>query len=82
MILPTKQIPPSQSLIGIGSLLLGRLRRPTTVSALWYSVNEVPAIGSFERFLMTLSMLYAMELVDFKDGLIFRKKTKNAETNK
>jgi hypothetical protein len=81
MILPTKQIPPSHSLIGIGSLLLSRLRRATTVSALWHSVNKEESIGSFERFLLTLSMLYTMELIDLQDGLIIRKKATNAEKN-
>lgn len=80
MILPTKQIPPSKSLLGIGGLLLSRLRRSATVSSLWHSVRDEKSIGSFERFLLVLTMLHAIGLVEWEDGLLVRKNI-NAKKN-
>lgn len=79
MILPTKQIPPSKSLLGVGSLLLSKLGRSTTVSALWHSVREIEDVGSFERFVSTLAMLHAMDLVHLENGILKRRR-KNAKT--
>lgn len=81
MILPTKQIPPSHCLLGLGSRLLLRLRRPTTLSALWYGAKDNLALGNFEQFLTTISMLYAMGLVDLDNGLLVRKKIADAKKN-
>lgn len=72
MILPTKHIPVENSFIGIGALLLAYLDQPTTVSSLWQKVRKLPQIATFERFTLTLDLLYIMNIIEFRDGNIRR----------
>lgn len=72
MILPTKHIKPQDSLIGIGSTLLTNLRGAKTVTELWDGVRHLPGIVSFERFVLGLDLLYAMELVVLDRGMLKR----------
>ncbi|WP_367269533.1 ABC-three component system middle component 6 [uncultured Brevundimonas sp.] len=72
MILPTKHIGPEESLLGIGGTLLRQLRRPQTVSALWEDVREWPEVATFERFALSLDVLYACGLVSIEEGLLRR----------
>lgn len=73
MILPTKHITLANSLLGVGALLLDRLKKPKTVSTLWEKVRILPEVGTFERFSLALSFLYAIEAVELKDDLLRRK---------
>jgi hypothetical protein len=70
MILPTKYILSRQSLLGVGALLLPRLKEPTTLSTLWVSVREIPGIITFERFILALNLLYSLGLVEMDDGIL------------
>jgi hypothetical protein len=72
MILPTKHISADQSLLGVGAILLADLRHPTTVSALWDKVKKHPSVGSYERYVLTLDLLYALGAVAFENGLLRR----------
>jgi len=73
MILPTKHISLNQSLIGLGALLLKKLDRPRTVSGLWRKVRLVPEVGTFQRFVISLDFLYALGLIQFRNGLLNRR---------
>ena len=72
MILPTKHISIENSLIGLGALVLSHLDQPTTVSSLWQQVRELPQIATFERFTLSLDLLYIMNIIDYRDGSIRR----------
>ena len=72
MILPTKHISPSRSLIGVGAVLLDQLERPITVTALWDKVRGLPEITTFQRFILALDLLYMMDAVNWSDGLLRR----------
>lgn len=72
MILPTKHISESKSLLGAGGILLNELQRPQTVTGLWEKVRYSDAIGTYERFVLTLDMLFLVGAIEFKDGLINR----------
>ena len=72
MILPTKHITVDDSLIGLGALLLSHLDQPATVSVLWQEVRELPQIATFERFTLTLDLLYLMNVIEYRDGDIRR----------
>lgn len=73
MILPTKHISTERSLIGLGAVLLERLDQPRTITALWEKARVLPEIGSFERFVLTLDLLYAIGAVELSDGLLRKK---------
>jgi hypothetical protein len=72
MILPSKHVSQDRSLLGIGALLLEGLDRPQTVTSLWERVREEGAVGTFERFVLGLDMLYIIGALSLKNGLIER----------
>ncbi|AFZ25963.1 hypothetical protein Cylst_3848 [Cylindrospermum stagnale PCC 7417] len=72
MILPTKHISTSHSLLGVGAKILEQLYQPRTVSSLWSAVATMPEVATFERFVLTLDLLYAIGAIDMETGLIRR----------
>ena len=63
MILPTKHIPADRALIGVGARLLDDLKRPRTVTSLWEAAKSRPAVGTFRRFALALTLLFLAQLV-------------------
>lgn len=74
MILPTKHITPERSLLGVSALILQYLNHPQTLSRLWDQVRSLPVIGSYDRFILALDLLYLMEAITFDEGLLRRKR--------
>lgn len=72
MILPTKHIPIDQSLIGLGALILGKLTGARTVTSLWEEVRDYPTLGTFDRFSLTLAMLFSLGAIELRSGQIRR----------
>jgi hypothetical protein len=72
VILPTKHLSPRRSLLGVGGLILERLDQPRTITGLWDRARRVPEVGSFDRFILALDLLYAMNAVVFERGLLRR----------
>ncbi|MFA6957334.1 MAG: ABC-three component system middle component 6 [Thermoanaerobaculia bacterium] len=72
MILPNKYVSPRTALLQVGAVLLEELHHPRTVSELWERVRERSAIGSFQRFSLTLALLFALGALDFQGGLLLR----------
>jgi len=72
MILPTKHISTSHSLLGVGATILEHLYQPRTVSSLWSSVSTMPEVATFERFVLTLDLLYAIGAIEMDAGLLRR----------
>lgn len=72
MILPSKHVPPSRSLLGIGAFLLHHLERERTLASLWDAVRAVPEVASFERFTLALDLLFALGAVTLDRGLLRR----------
>jgi hypothetical protein len=70
MILPTKHIPAEQSFIGVGAALLQYIERPKTISNLWDQVRDIPVIGTFERFIIAMDMLFILGLINFNCGKV------------
>ncbi len=72
MILPTKHIRLTNSLISVGAVLLKYIDNNHTVTALWNTVNILPEVKTFERFTLGLDLLFIMGAVEFQDGLLRR----------
>jgi hypothetical protein len=72
MILPTKHINPLDSLLGVGALILERLKTTKTVTQLWDEMRELPQVLTFERLVLGLDLLYMMGLVELDGGVIRR----------
>ena len=74
MILPSKHISEEQALIGVGAILLVELRKPHTVTGLWEKVRTNNSVGTFERFVLALDMLYITGVIRLSEGLIMRER--------
>ncbi len=72
MIFPTKHIPAEQTLLGAGAVIFSELSQPRTVTSLWEAVRESKAVGTFERFVLAVTMLYALQVVKFEGGVIVK----------
>jgi hypothetical protein len=72
MILPTKHLPVDQSLLAGAAAVLVALNRPQTVSATWERVRGSRAITTFDRFVLSLDLLYALGLVSVNAGRLTR----------
>ena len=70
MILPNKHINIEESYLGLGASILNLLKIPQTVSRLWEKARNETGIGSFERFCLVLSFLYALEVITIDKGII------------
>jgi len=76
MILPTKYTPESQTFLALGGIVLSRLRQPCTLTTLWEQTRKIPQVGTFERLILTLDMLYMLGAIDISQGLIKKKEKK------
>jgi hypothetical protein len=72
MILPTKHVSTSHSILGLGATILLYLDKPRTVSSLWGRARKHPEIGTFDRFTLVLDFLYMIGAVDFENNLLRR----------
>ena len=72
MILPSKHISENQALLGVGAVLLNELKRPQTVTSLWEKVRTHPTVGGFDRYVLTLDMLYIIGTIRTNRGMLER----------
>ncbi|WP_445251002.1 MULTISPECIES: ABC-three component system middle component 6 [unclassified Microcoleus] len=72
IILPTKHISTRYSLLGVGATILEHLPYPRTVSSLWSAVSTIPEVATFERFVLTLDILYAIGAIEMDAGILRR----------
>lgn len=76
MILPGKHIPVHRSLSGIGANILRELDAPQSVSETWARVRDYNGKKTgpitFDWFVLTISWLFAISAVEYKDGLLVR----------
>ena len=72
MILPTKHISQNDALIGVGATLLLYLDQPRTVSGLWECVRNEPNVGTFERFVLAISLLHLLGALTLVQGQLTR----------
>ena len=72
MIMPNKHISTKYSLLGLGALILQNLQRPQRVSTLWEKLRVFPEVGTFERFVLALDLLYALGAIEFQDNKLWR----------
>jgi hypothetical protein len=73
MILPSKTCSLSNSLLGFGTVVLESLDSPTTVNSLWEKIHDEDPQITFEKFILTLDLLYLLSVIEFEQGLLRRK---------
>lgn len=74
MILPTKHIKLQNCLLNLGVILLDNITSKQTVTLLWDKTKHLPEVKTFEKFTLGLDLLFALGLIDLKDGIIVRLK--------
>jgi len=72
MILPTKHIKLSNSLLNLGAVLLNNIDHKYTVTLLWDKARTLTEVKTFERFTLGLDLLFMLGLIEFREGLITR----------
>ncbi len=74
MILPTKHTKTASSLIWAGGLLVHKLKNPKSVGVLWEEVKMDPYLKNFQKFTLTLDLLFLLAIIELKDGILEVKK--------
>ena len=76
MILPSKHLRENQALIGLGAVILRNLDNGRSVSELWERSRLDGITGprerpmSFDWFVLSLTLLYAMDAIDLDRGIV------------
>lgn len=74
MILPTKGVAPRQALLTLGGEILRQLTESKTVSRLWddFRKSDHDRGVTFDWFVLSLDLLYAMGIVELERGRVRR----------
>ena len=76
MILPSKHLSQNRALVGVGADIISQLQEPITVSELWERVRGIRSLRtdelplSFDWFVLALTFLHAIYLIDLDRGTI------------
>lgn len=77
MILPSKHIRLSESLLGLGGVLLTITKEPVTVDDIWFkysqinnSKNKFPAYHNFDNVILALNYLFLIGAIEINNGKI------------
>lgn len=79
MILPTKHISLSESIFGLGGVLLKNLNTPKTIDDLWHIYSnkynekpQFPAYHNFDNLVLAVNLLFVIGAVEInKEGEIY-----------
>jgi len=78
MLMPSKHINFSQSLLGFGSYINEKLDKPKSVDEIWniyqddFLNENYFAKHSFDNLILTFIFLYGINAIEQKNGLIYR----------
>ena len=78
MLLPSKHVNFSESLLGFGSYLLGLLDQPHSIDELWkkyltdFNNERYFAKQTFDNLVLTLIFLYGVQAIKEDKGLIIK----------
>lgn len=78
MILPTKTLPPSRCLLGVGADVLRLLDEPKPLSRLWpefksrYLPRAEATVVPFGWFILSLDLLFVLGAIELDHGRIVR----------
>jgi len=70
MILPDKSITLGNSLLGVGYAVLTNLQNRETVSSLWEKTRKSNPSLSYEKFILSLDLLYTLDILILEKGLL------------
>ena len=72
MIMPTKYLREDEALIGISASLLPLIEQNGSLSKLWDVARATTKVGNYERFILSLDLLYLLGLITLSGNQIVR----------
>lgn len=78
MLMPSKHISFSQSLLGFGSYLLTKLDSPKTIDEIWkiyqndLEKEKYTAKHNFDNLILTFIFLYGVNAIEQKNGVLYK----------
>lgn len=72
MIMPNKYLKEEDSLLGASAVIFENLSKQQSISELWDKVREDDSVYNFERFILSLDLLYMLNLVELNNNEIMR----------
>jgi hypothetical protein len=72
MIVPTKYLTESETILGIGSIILSKLQKESSLSELWENIKWNSYVGTYERFILGLDLLFFLGIIDIRNNRIVR----------
>lgn len=70
MIHPTKHLRTERTLLGVGAAVLEEVRGPTTMTRLWGRLRGNPAVGTYERLVLAVDLLFSCGALRIERGTI------------
>ena len=73
MLMPSKHIKLSESLFGLGGMLLKLLKEPLTVDELWHKYSKInnsktfPAYHNFDNMVLAIGYLYTINAIELNE---------------
>jgi len=72
MIMPDKNTPLANSLLGYGSIILQNIHSNQSISSLWEKVSSQDSYFTFEKYCLTLDVLFAVNLIRYNNGIVIK----------
>ena len=72
MILPDKHTRENESLIGVGAVIIQHLTADSYLSDLWDQLKNDPNVGTYDRFIHGLDLLFILGLITTDQNKIIK----------
>lgn len=74
MIMPNKYLKEEDTLLGASAVIFENLSKQQSISELWDKVREDKSVYNFERFILSLDLLYMLNLIELNNNKLMRVK--------
>lgn len=74
MIMPNKNLKEEDTLLGSCAVIFDNLSDKKSLSELWEIVKNDKSVYNFERSILSLDMLYMLNLIDFEKNYLIKVK--------
>lgn len=74
MIMPNKYLKEEDTLLGASAVIFENLSKQQSISELWDKVREDKSVYNFERFILSLDLLYMLNLIELNNNELMRVK--------
>ncbi len=72
MIMPNKYIKEEDTLLGASAVIFENMTKKQSISELWDKVHDDGSVYNFERFILSLDLLYMLNMIDLNNNELMR----------